>query len=171
MGHQDAVRSPASPDGEAHPRLDRQLRPDGVRHRRHHVVPAHDQRDFEFATKYGIPIVEVIHRDGGFDGKAAYGEEGILVGSGKFNGMPNDEAKRAVTAELEKTGKGKGSVRYKIRDWLISRQRYWGTPIPIVYCDSCGPVPEKEENLPVVLQRMSPSRGARAIPSPPIPDS
>ena len=114
-------------------------------------VPAHDQRDFEFATKYGIPIAEVIHRGGGFDGTAAYTGPGSLVRSGKFDGLPNEEAMKAVTAELERTGKGKGSVRYKIRDWLISRQRYWGTPIPVVYCEACGIVPEKEENLPVVL--------------------
>jgi leucyl-tRNA synthetase len=127
-------------------------------------VPAHDQRDFEFAAKYGIPIVEVIHRDGGFDGTAAYTEEGVLIGSGTFDGLPNEEAKRAITAELERQGKGKGSVRYKIRDWLISRQRYWGTPIPVVYCPSCGAVPEKEENLPVLLPMDVTIQGSKGNP-------
>lgn len=114
-------------------------------------VPAHDQRDFEFASKYQIPIVEVIHRDGGFNGTCAYEGTGILINSHQFNGMESEKAKEDIIKELEKNGKGKKSVRYKLRDWLISRQRYWGTPIPIIYCEKCGIVPEREENLPVLL--------------------
>lgn len=114
-------------------------------------VPAHDQRDFEFASKYGIEIIEVIHKDGGFNGTCAYDGEGVLINSFEFNGMESEKAKRAIVEKLQKIGKGKKSVRYKLRDWLISRQRYWGTPIPIVYCEKCGIVPEKEGNLPVLL--------------------
>ncbi|MEJ5166373.1 MAG: leucine--tRNA ligase [Thermoanaerobaculia bacterium] len=114
-------------------------------------VPAHDQRDFEFASKYGIEIIEVIHKDGGFNGTCAYDGEGILINSSQFNGMESERAKRAIVEKLERMGRGKKSIRYKLRDWLISRQRYWGTPIPIIYCEKCGIVPEREENLPVLL--------------------
>lgn len=114
-------------------------------------VPAHDQRDFEFASKYRIEIIEVIHKEGGFDGKSAYDGEGVLINSSEFNGMESERAKKAIVEKLEKNGIGRKSVRYKLRDWLISRQRYWGTPIPVIYCEKCGIVPEREENLPVVL--------------------
>ena len=127
-------------------------------------VPAHDQRDFEFAASYGLPVVEVIHREGGFDGSCAFTEDGILIHSGSFDGMPNGKAKEAVTRELERRGKGRSSVRFKIRDWLISRQRYWGTPIPMVYCPGCGLVPEKEENLPVVLPMHVNVQGSKGNP-------
>ncbi|MGI6285291.1 leucine--tRNA ligase [Neomoorella humiferrea] len=118
-------------------------------------VPAHDQRDFEFARKYDLPIKVVIRpRDGELDGAAmteAYVEDGIMVNSGPFNGLANREGIVKVIEYLEKTGKGRGRVNYRLRDWLISRQRYWGAPIPMIYCDRCGLVPVPEEDLPVLL--------------------
>jgi leucyl-tRNA synthetase len=118
-------------------------------------VPAHDQRDFEFARKYNYPVKVVIQPPGvELDPavmEAAYDEEGLLVNSGRFNGMPNAEAIRAITRHLEERGQGRFRVTYRLRDWLISRQRYWGAPIPIVYCDKCGTVPVPEEDLPVML--------------------
>ncbi len=118
-------------------------------------VPTHDQRDFAFAKKYGLPLRLVIAPtayDLSVDRMSrAYTEDGILVNSGEFNGMPNREAIRAITEKLERLGAGGPSVNYKLRDWLISRQRYWGTPIPIIYCDDCGTVPVPEEELPVLL--------------------
>ncbi|HPR64862.1 MAG TPA: leucine--tRNA ligase [Thermoanaerobaculia bacterium] len=114
-------------------------------------VPGHDQRDFEFARAYDIPIVEVIHKENGFDGNCAYDGPGKLINSGEFDGMDSEDAREAITARLAEQGRGNSMVRYKLRDWLISRQRYWGTPIPMVYCDACGIVPEKEENLPILL--------------------
>ncbi|MEW6770228.1 MAG: leucine--tRNA ligase [Bacillota bacterium] len=118
-------------------------------------VPAHDQRDFEFARKYGLPIRVVIQpRDRELEPETmtgAYVDEGILVNSGPFNGMDNLAAIRAITAYLEERGWGEYQVNYRLRDWLISRQRYWGAPIPIVYCDRCGTVPVPEKDLPVVL--------------------
>jgi leucyl-tRNA synthetase len=119
------------------------------------AVPAHDQRDFDFAKKYKIPIKVVIkphHYD--LDPKTmsrAYTESGVLVHSGKFSGMTNTNAMDDITKYLEKKGWGEKTVQYKIRDWLISRQRYWGTPIPIIYCDKCGIVPVPEKDLPVLL--------------------
>ncbi len=118
------------------------------------AVPAHDQRDFEFATKYNLPI-RVVIAPPEWDGApldAAYEGEGVMVNSGPFDGTPApDPAIRKVTEWLEEKGIGKFAVSYRLRDWLISRQRYWGTPIPIVYCDSCGIVPVPEEDLPVLL--------------------
>ncbi|MGC9065813.1 MAG: leucine--tRNA ligase [Candidatus Ratteibacteria bacterium] len=119
-------------------------------------VPAHDQRDFEFAKKFGLPVIEVIHSEmaqRNTDGSLtiAYEGPGILVNSGQFNGMNSDEAKHAITRWLEQKGKGSFKVTYKLRDWVFSRQRYWGEPIPIVYCDKCGTVPVDEKDLPVVL--------------------
>ncbi|RJQ29734.1 MAG: leucine--tRNA ligase [Peptococcaceae bacterium] len=120
-------------------------------------VPAHDQRDFEFARKYGYPIKVVIHPPGaGLDPatmEAAYEEEGIMVNSGRFDGLYGREGIRAVTSYLEEKGWGRSRVNYRLRDWLISRQRYWGAPIPIVYCDKCGTVPVPEDDLPVLLPR------------------
>jgi leucyl-tRNA synthetase len=119
------------------------------------AVPAHDQRDFEFAKRYDIPIRMVISPDGKMKDaaalEAAYVESGIQVNSGPFDGLPNTEAMERIADFMEERGIGKRSVRYRLRDWLISRQRYWGTPIPIVYCDTCGIVPVREGNLPVVL--------------------
>ncbi|HDD46401.1 MAG TPA: leucine--tRNA ligase, partial [Candidatus Aenigmarchaeota archaeon] len=119
------------------------------------AVPAHDQRDFEFAKKHGIEI-KVVIRPGDKELKAeemerAYVDDGIMVNSGKFNGMHNREAMKKIVEYLEELGVGKAKVEYKLRDWLISRQRYWGTPIPIIYCEKCGVVPVKEEDLPVLL--------------------
>lgn len=122
------------------------------------AVPAHDQRDFEFAKKYEIPIKVVIDPIGEEIEKQdkmthAYTEKGNLINSGDFNGINNEEAKKKITEYLEKKGLGKSVVNFKLRDWLISRQRYWGTPIPIVYCDKCGIVPVQEKYLPVKLPR------------------
>ncbi len=118
-------------------------------------VPAHDQRDFEFAKKYNLPIKIVITPE---DEKLspetmeeAYDKPGIVVNSGKFNGMKSTDAKAAITEELEKKGLGEKTVQYRLRDWNISRQRYWGTPIPVIYCEKCGIVPVPDEELPVKL--------------------
>lgn len=113
------------------------------------AVPAHDQRDFEFAMKYNIPIKEVI--GGGDTSKKAYSGEGVLVNSGIFSGMGSENAREGITKYLEKKKLGKKTIQYKLRDWLISRQRYWGTPIPAVYCDKCGVVAVPEKDLPVKL--------------------
>ncbi|MBT4322237.1 leucine--tRNA ligase [Candidatus Woesearchaeota archaeon] len=117
------------------------------------AVPAHDQRDFEFAKKYDIPIKEVITpKDKIIDEiEHAYIEDGILINSNKFNGLSNRKAIQEITKYLEKKKLGKATTNYRLRDWLLSRQRYWGTPIPILYCDKCGLVPEKEKNLPIKL--------------------
>lgn len=119
------------------------------------AVPAHDQRDFEFARKYGLDIVVVIQPpEGGLSSEnmmGAYVDEGIMVGSGQFNGLNSNEAKEAIICHFEESGLGKRAVSYRLRDWGISRQRYWGAPIPIVYCDQCGTVPVPEKDLPVVL--------------------
>ncbi len=113
------------------------------------AVPAHDQRDFEFANKYNINMKEVI--SGGSIKERAYTGEGILINSKEFNKIKNDKAKEEITQYLKKKKIGKKVIQYKLRDWLISRQRYWGTPIPIVYCDKCGIVPISEKDLPVEL--------------------
>ncbi len=118
-------------------------------------VPAHDERDFDFAKKYQIPVIEVIAPAKGQPQGAlteAFVEEGYMVNSGEFDGLENlKEALDAIAAKLEQTGLGKRVVNYRLRDWLISRQRYWGAPIPIVYCDHCGAVPVPEDQLPVLL--------------------
>ena len=117
-------------------------------------VPAHDQRDFEFARRYGLPVRVVIVPDGGGLREPldqAYEDEGVLVDSGPFSGMKSPDARREIAEYLEEKGLGRRVVNYRLRDWGISRQRYWGTPIPIVYCDNCGVVPVPEEDLPVVL--------------------
>jgi leucyl-tRNA synthetase len=118
-------------------------------------VPAHDQRDFEFATRYGLPIVVVVQPEGEAitsDGlAAAYDGDGRLVNSGEYDGTPSDEANRRLTREAERRGIGEGTVQYRLKDWGISRQRYWGTPIPIIYCDACGMVPVPDKDLPVLL--------------------
>ena len=117
------------------------------------AVPAHDTRDFDFAKKYNLPVKVVIQNpDCPSDCKEeAYVEEGILINSNEFNGMKNTDAKKAITQKAVDNGFGEFKTQYRLRDWLISRQRYWGAPIPVVYCDKCGIVPEKEENLPVML--------------------
>lgn len=116
-------------------------------------VPAHDERDFDFATKFGIPIVQVISPDGKENPNMtqAYTEAGIMINSGEWNDMNSEIAKKEVPDQLEKQGIGKKTVNYKLRDWVFSRQRYWGEPIPIVHCEHCGAVPVPEEQLPLLL--------------------
>ncbi|MBV9454942.1 MAG: leucine--tRNA ligase [Rubrobacter sp.] len=117
------------------------------------AVPAHDERDFEFAKKYGIQIRTVIAPPywNGEELEEAYTGEGPMVNSNGFEGIPNVEGKAMMTSWLEERSVGRAAVTYRLRDWLISRQRYWGTPIPIVYCQQCGIVPVPEEELPVLL--------------------
>jgi len=119
------------------------------------AVPAHDQRDIEFAKKYGLDIVVVIQPEGETldpaTMEAAYVDEGLMVSSGEFDGTPNVQGKSKVAEHLESMGKGKRTVNYRLRDWGVSRQRYWGTPIPVIYCDKCGAVPVPEKDLPVLL--------------------
>ncbi|OQX80034.1 MAG: leucine--tRNA ligase [Candidatus Omnitrophica bacterium 4484_70.1] len=118
-------------------------------------VPCHDHRDFEFAKKYNLPIVKVIENNSlnskHLPKEEVYEGEGVLVNSGEFNGLNSEEAKKRIAEYMERNKIGKRTVNYKLRDWLISRQRYWGAPIPIVYCSCCGEVPVKEDNLPVLL--------------------
>lgn len=103
------------------------------------AVPAHDERDKEFANKYGLDLITVID------------EDDKLINSGDLNGLPSENAKKKVIEELEKLECGKAKVNYKLRDWVFSRQRYWGEPIPIVHCEKCGYVPISEESLPLRL--------------------
>ncbi|WP_347488161.1 leucine--tRNA ligase [Desulfoscipio sp. XC116] len=118
-------------------------------------VPAHDQRDFEFARKYNLPIRVVIQPEGVTLDAAvmteAYDGEGLMVNSGPFNGTPNRRGITAVIKYLQEQGLGDGRINYRLRDWLISRQRYWGAPIPIIYCAKCGVVPVPDKDLPVML--------------------
>jgi leucyl-tRNA synthetase len=120
------------------------------------AVPAHDQRDFEFCTKYGIAIRPVIRpADGVLAGpatlKTAFGDDGIVENSGEFSGLTSEEARRRMTAKAEREGFGQAAVTYRIKDWGVSRQRYWGTPIPVIHCPKCGVVPVPESELPVLL--------------------
>ncbi|MGI6731280.1 MAG: leucine--tRNA ligase [Anaerovoracaceae bacterium] len=119
------------------------------------VVPAHDQRDFEFAQKYNLDIIPVVDpQDPKIDInnlEEAFVAEGKLINSGQFNGMDNVESQESINKYLEEKKIGRESVNFRLRDWLISRQRYWGTPIPMIYCEDCGWVAEKLENLPVLL--------------------
>ena len=128
------------------------------------AVPAHDERDFAFAKQFGLPIKEVISADAGAGApgreaathaslETAYTGAGTMVRSGPYSGTDSEVGKKAIASEAKKTGIGKPSVTYRLRDWLISRQRYWGTPIPVVYCDTDGIVPVPESQLPVVLPR------------------
>jgi leucyl-tRNA synthetase len=114
------------------------------------AVPGQDQRDWDFARKYDLPIVRTVQPPEDFDGEAFVGE-GSAINSGFLDGLGVEEAKRRMIEWLEEHGKGRAAVTYRLRDWLISRQRYWGTPIPIIYCDNCGTVPVPEEDLPVLL--------------------
>lgn len=117
-------------------------------------VPAHDQRDFEFAQKYHLPIQAVIKPADNSEwdySRAAYKEEGILYHSGRFDQLDSQAANKAISEYLENSGKGEKTIHYRLRDWGISRQRYWGAPIPIIYCEKCGTIPVPESDLPVVL--------------------
>ncbi|WP_053956988.1 leucine--tRNA ligase [Inediibacterium massiliense] len=117
------------------------------------AVPAHDERDFEFAKKYDLPIIPVIKgKDEEIQElKEAYTHEGVMINSELFNGLNNKEALVKISEYLEEKGLGKKTINFRLRDWLLSRQRYWGTPIPIVYCEECGVVPVPEKDLPVML--------------------
>jgi len=119
------------------------------------AVPTHDTRDFDFAKKYNLPMKVVIQdsKNPSDCTKEAYIEEGILINSGEFNGMKNTEAKKAITQKSVEEGFGEFKTQYRLRDWLISRQRYWGAPIPVVYCDKCGIQPVPEDQLPVLLPK------------------
>lgn len=116
-------------------------------------VPAHDDRDFEFATKFDLPIVQVIAEDGVENPNLteAFTEAGLMINSGEFNGMDSEKAKDEMPGVFESRGIGKKTTNYKLRDWVFSRQRYWGEPIPVIHCDHCGPVAVPEEDLPVLL--------------------
>ena len=117
-------------------------------------VPAHDDRDFEFAKKFGLPIIQVISKDGSApeEMKEAYTDAvGVMINSGEWNGLKSEDLKVQAPEMIEKKGLGKKTVNYKLRDWVFSRQRYWGEPIPIVHCEKCGAVPVPEDQLPVLL--------------------
>ena len=122
------------------------------------AVPTHDQRDFEFAKKYNLPLKVVIKPKDGWDlnpekMSRAFHDDGVMINSGEFDGLDNREAIDSITNFLEEKGWGEKTVSFKLRDWLISRQRYWGTPIPVIYCESCGVQTVPEEQLPVILPR------------------
>ena len=125
------------------------------------AVPTHDTRDFDFAKKYNLPMKVVIANDeilkqvqnDNFELTEAYTEEGVLINSNEFNGMKNTEAKKAITQKAVDEGFGEFKTQFRLRDWLISRQRYWGAPIPVVYCDKCGIQPVPEDQLPVLLPK------------------
>jgi leucyl-tRNA synthetase len=132
------------------------------------AVPAHDQRDFEFAKKYRLPVRVVIQpRDRVLSAeelKQAYVDEGVMADSGPFSGLANDDGKEKIATYLDEQGWGKKAIRYRLRDWGVSRQRYWGTPIPILYCAGCGVVPVPEDQLPVVLPKDVPFSGKGGSP-------
>src|SRR5205085_2833888 len=119
------------------------------------AVPAHDQRDFEFAEAHGIGRRVVVVPDGrALDASqmtSAFEDDGVLQASGEYTGLSSAEARARIAEQLELAGKGRREVHYRLRDWGISRQRYWGTPIPVIHCDACGVVPVPEKDLPVVL--------------------
>lgn len=115
------------------------------------AVPAHDERDFAFAEKFNLPITRVIEAKDGSETNLPFCEHGILVNSGEFDGLTTDEAKEKIVEKLASMGLGEKKVNFRLRDWLVSRQRYWGAPIPVVYCEECGIVPVPESQLPVEL--------------------
>ena len=121
------------------------------------AVPGHDQRDWEFATKYDIPIKQVIYAKDGNNcsvDEAAYVEKGVLKNSGPFDGLTSEQAFDAIAKHLSKASKGGKQINYRLRDWGVSRQRYWGAPIPMIHCKQCGIVPVPKEDLPVVLPEL-----------------
>jgi leucyl-tRNA synthetase len=138
-------------------------------------VPAHDQRDHEFARKYGLPITVVVKpRDGAVPRVDAMTEavsnDGVLVNSGRFDGMDSDAARRAITADAQSRGIGEPTIQYRLKDWGISRQRYWGTPIPVIYCEKCGVVPVPDKDLPVLLPKTAEFSGRGDSPLAHIPE-
>ena len=114
-------------------------------------VPAHDERDFAFANKYGLPITRVVKGVNGVNDDLPYTEDGVIVNSVNYDGLTCEEARKKILSDLSISSSGGFKVNYRLRDWLVSRQRYWGAPIPIVYCDKCGTVPVPESDLPVKL--------------------
>jgi len=134
------------------------------------AVPGHDQRDFEFARKYGLPVRRVIQADGeGAAVEAAWEGPGTTVDSGRFSGLASDDAMVAMTAHASEQGFGRAAVTYRLKDWLISRQRYWGTPIPVVYCERDGAVGVPDDQLPVVLPPDAPFTGEGGNPLEKVP--
>jgi leucyl-tRNA synthetase len=137
-------------------------------------VPGHDQRDFEFAGKYGLPVTVVVDEEGKpLDATTmteAHAGQGKLVNSGEYNGLPWEEANRKMTAAAKARGVGEGTVQYRLKDWGISRQRYWGTPIPVLYCEACGMVPVPYDALPVVLPKIKEFSGKGDSPLAHVPE-
>ncbi len=139
------------------------------------AVPAHDQRDFEFARKYGLPIRVVVRPENGpaatvAEMSEAVSNDGVLVNSGRWDGLPSDEARRQLTADAEARGIGEGTVQFRLKDWGISRQRYWGTPIPMIHCPVDGIVPVPDDQLPVVLPPMAQFSGRGDSPLAQVPE-
>lgn len=138
-------------------------------------VPGHDERDHEFAAKFGLPIKQVIEPEGGAElsspiSDSAFTEYGVLVNSGEWSGRPTAEAKSEMAEFAAANGFGEPATTYRLRDWGVSRQRFWGSPIPIIYCDACGIVPEKYENLPVRLPENAPLTGTGESPLAKVPE-
>jgi leucyl-tRNA synthetase len=139
------------------------------------AVPAHDERDFEFARKYNLPIRVVVHPSDGSPADAAsmseaVSNDGVLVNSGPYDGLTSDVAREKLTEEAMRRGIGEGTVQYRLKDWGISRQRYWGTPIPVLYCEKCGMVPVPYDNLPVLLPKTAEFTGRGDSPLAHIPE-
>ena len=120
--------------------------------------------DFEFAKKFDLPIIQVISKDGKEveNLTEAYTEPGIMINSNEFNGMKSEDAKKKVPDYMEEKGFGKKTVNFKLRDWVFSRQRYWGEPIPLIHCEKCGTVPVPEDQLPVILPNVKSYKIGRA---------
>jgi leucyl-tRNA synthetase len=138
-------------------------------------VPAHDQRDFEFARKYGLPITVVVRPPDGQPANVAamtdaVSNDGVLVNSGPYDGLPSDEARARLTTDAKTMGIGEGTTQYRLKDWGISRQRYWGTPIPVLYCQKCGMVPVPADDLPVLLPKVAEFSGRGDSPLAQIPE-